>query len=106
MPVVCPKRIVLSLGIAALMAPPAIAEIPPQYTTWQNFAAITAQRDIPEKLGIVDRIERTADGFRIYGGNCWIDATVVRKAPASPDGKPMVGPSRVSGVNLGEKTCK
>jgi hypothetical protein len=28
-----------------------MAELPPQYTVWQNFAAITAQTSIPEQLG-------------------------------------------------------
>lgn len=100
------KPVALALGIAALLTTPAAAELPPQYTVWQGFSAITSQGEIPEKLGVVDRIERTSEGFRVHGGTCWIDAHVVREAPAGRDGRPMVGPSRIVGVKLGEKTCK
>ena len=58
-----------SLAVAALMACFCIgatdlvrAELPPQFTVWQDFAAIAAMRDIPERLGVVDRIERIGVG--------------------------------------------
>ena len=100
------KRGALAFGVAAPLGGPAAAELPPQYTVWSDFAAITAQAEIPGKLGVVDRIERTGTGYRISGGNCWIDATITRKAPTGPQGQPMVGPSRISDIRLGEKTCK
>lgn len=96
----------LVLSVALVLMQPAAAELPPQYTVWQNFAAITAQGSIPEKLGVVDRIERTNEGYRIFGGDCWIDAVVSRKPARGPNGQPMVGPSHVSAVTLGEKKCK
>lgn len=100
------KRGALAFGIVTALAMPAAAELPPQYTVWRDFAAIAAQKVVPERLGVVDRIERTEEGYRIFGGNCWIDATVQRAAPTDPQGRPIVGPSRISGVKLGEKTCK
>ena len=96
--------LVLSATLVFMRA--AMAELPPQYTVWQNFAAITAQTSIPEQLGVVDRIERTQQGYRIFGSNCWIDAVISRESPKGPNGQPMVGPSRVSAVTLGEKKCK
>ena len=54
--------LVLSAALVFMRA--AMAELPPQYTG-QNFAAITAQTSIPEQLGVVDRIERTQQGYRI-----------------------------------------
>ncbi len=103
-----------SLAVAALMACFCIgatglvrAELPPQFTVWQDFAAIAAMRDIPERLGVVDRFERIGVGrFNIRGGNCAILATVVREPAKSPDGRPVPGPSRIVRVDLGEKQCK
>lgn len=103
-----------SLAVAILAASPCIgvtgsarAELPPRFTVWQDFAAIVAMRDFPERLGVVDRIERIGMGrFNIYGGNCAILATVVREPAKSPGGRPMPGPSRIVRVDLGEKQCK
>lgn len=100
------KRCALALGFGLFATLPAAAELPPQYTVWQDFAAITAKSEIPAKLGVVDRIERTNPGYRVFGGNCWIDVAISRKGPSGPDGRPMVGPSRIVAVTLGEKTCK
>ena len=97
---------VLLAGGMVFSATGAHAELPPQYTVWRDFSAITAKSDIPEKLGIVDRIERTASGsYLVHGGKCTIEATIVRESARSPDGRPMVGPSRVVRVDLGEKRC-
>lgn len=99
------KRMVLVLGFSSALTLPAAAELPPQYTVWHDFAAITAKSEIPAQLGVVDRIERTDEGYRVSGGNCSINVTIVRKGPVGPHG-PMVGPSKITAVNLGEKTCR
>lgn len=97
----------LAAGFCLNVAETVRAELPPQYTVWTDFAAIAAIQDIPEKLGVVDRIERIGAGrFSIHSGNCAIVATVVREGAKSPDGRVIVGPSRVVRVDLGEKECK
>jgi len=86
---------------------PAAAELPPQYTVWQAYAAIAALDEIPEKLGVVDRIERLDFGrFIARGGNCALDITVVREPSRGADGRPMPGPSRIVRLDVGPKTCK
>jgi hypothetical protein len=90
-----------------LLAPPALAELPPQFTTWADFAAVTAQRSIPYVLGTVDAIERTPDGkYIVRAGSCFVEATVVRESGVAPDGKIVVGPTRIVRVSVGEKRCK
>lgn len=94
----------LALGLA--LASPAFAELPPEFTTWSDFAAVVAQSAIPRTLGVVDRIERTASGkFIVHGGNCSVDVTVFRAPALDADGRPLVGASHISKVVVGEKRC-
>jgi hypothetical protein len=94
-------------GLGILLATPAAAELPPQYTTWADFAAVTAQDSIPQVLGVVDSIERTPEGkFIARGGDCLVEVTVVRKPAVGPNGKVIVGPSLIDRVDVGKKRCK
>ncbi len=104
------KPLSLAMLAAALclnVSAGARAELPPQYTVWQDFAAVVAKQEIAAQLGVVDRIERIGAGrFSIQSGNCAIIATVARKGATSPDGRSIPGPSRIVGVDLGNKECK
>ena len=102
------KQVSLSAALCfgALSLAPARAALPPRFTTWANFAAVVAEPSIPDVLGTVDRIERTPQGkFIVRGGACFVEVTVIRGTPAGPDGKIVVGPSRVLRVNVGQKRC-
>ena len=94
-------RFMAALAIAALSIARARAELPPQYTRWADFAAVIGQSAIPHLLGTVDRIERTPDGkFIVRAGACFVEVTVIREPPKSPDGKIIVGPSRIARVDV------
>ena len=94
------------IGSLATAAIPARAELPPQFTTWADFAAVTAQSSIPYTLGIVERIERTAAGtFIVRGGGCYVEVTVIRESAKGPNGEPLVGGSHIAKVEVGEKRC-
>jgi len=91
---------------ASLFAMPGRAELAPQYTTWQEFAAIAALQEIPQLIGVVDRIERIEFGrYLVRGGRCRVEISIRREAAKSPDGQPMVGPSHVAGVKIGDMRC-
>ena len=94
-------------SLSILFAAPAFAELPPQYTVWADFGAITAEKSIPHVLGTVDAIERTPGGkYVARAGNCFVEITVVRESPVGRDGRVIVGPSRIAGVVVGEKRCR
>jgi len=98
--------VMFGTGVTALLVSPAAAELPPQYTTWQDFAAVVGESSIPYVLGTVDRIERTPGGKYIArAGACFVEITVNRESGVGPDGKIVVGPTRVSKVSVGEKHC-
>jgi hypothetical protein len=85
---------------------PAHAELPPQYTIWQDFAAVTAQAAIPTTLGLAERIERMPDGkYQVRAGSCFVEVTVTREPAKGADGRPMPGPSRISKVDVSDKRC-
>jgi hypothetical protein len=94
-------------GLAALsLASPARAELPPQYTIWQDFAAVTAQASIPVTLGLVERIERLPDGrYQARSGACFVEISITREPAKGKDGRPMPGPSRISKVDVSDKRC-
>ena len=97
---------VFGTGMSAMLVAPAAAELAPQYTTWQDFAAVVGESSIPYVLGTVDRIERTQDGkFIARAGACFVEITVNRESSSGPDGKIVVGPTHVSKVSVGEKRC-
>ncbi len=102
-------RPVSALAMASasfVLAAPARAELPPQYTIWTDFAAVTAERSIPHTLGVVDSIARTPNGkYLVRGGACVVEVTVVRASAVAPDGKVIVGPSHVERVEVGAKRC-
>jgi hypothetical protein len=98
-------RWTVALSLVAFVSP-ALAELPPQFTTWSDFAAVVAQSAIPNTLGVVDRIERTASGtFVVHAGACHVDVTVYRESAKDADGRPLVGPSHITKVVVGEKRC-
>jgi hypothetical protein len=101
-------RLTLGFGLAVLAySTAARAELPPQYTVWADFAAVTAQASIPQKLGVVDRIERTGAGrYVVHSGKCFMEVVVTRAAARGPGGTPVAGPSHISGVKVGERQCK
>lgn len=97
----------LTAGLCLNLSAGARAELPPQYTVWQDFAAVVAKQEIAAELGVVDRIDRIGAGrFSIQSGNCTIVATVAREGAKSPDGRSIPGPSRIVRVDLGNKECK
>ncbi len=97
---------VSACAAVAALSSPARAELPPQYVVLSDFAAVAGQSEIASQLGVVDRIERTSSGeYLVTGGKCELTARVMREAPKSPDGKPIVGPSRIVRVDLGPKRC-
>jgi len=88
------------------IAQPARAELPPQYVTWQDFAAITAQSGIAATLGVVDRIERLPNGkYQARAGACFVEISIAREPAKGADGRPMPGPSHVAKVDISEKRC-
>lgn len=94
------------IGLAGSSAP-AWAELPPRYTTWEDFAAVVNQRKIPRLLGVVDRIERIGYGkFRVSGGKCSVEITIVREAAKGSGGQPLAGGSNIVRVDVGPKRCK
>jgi hypothetical protein len=85
---------------------PGRAELAPKYTAWQDFAAVAGLKQIPELIGFVDRIERVEFGrFLVRAGRCAVEVRVTREGAKSRDGHPIPGPSRVSGVTVGDKRC-
>ena len=100
------KRVILPAVVVSVLGLPAIAALPPQYTVWQDFATVINQDSIPRTLGTVDRVERTPDGKYIARvGACFVEITVHRESGKGPDGKIIVGPSIITGVDVGEKHC-
>jgi hypothetical protein len=98
-------RTLLAL-VLLLGASPAVAVLAPQYTTWQDFAAITSQSAIPRQLGVVDRIERTGGGaYIVRAGKCSIEVKVLREGTSGPGGQAIAGPSHVARVEIGDKRC-
>jgi hypothetical protein len=98
--------ILTAFAVSSLVIAPAAAELPPPYTTWADFAAVTAQDSIPRVLGVVDRIERRQAGKYIArAGACFVEITVIRESAKGPDGKIIVGPSHIARVEVGEKHC-
>ena len=96
-----------SLAMFSLFAAPAVAELAPRYTTWQDYAAVVNQRNIPILLGVVDRIERIGyRKFLVSGGKCSVDIKITRESAKSPDGQPIAGGSHVARVDVGPKRCK
>jgi hypothetical protein len=95
------------VGSIALLVPlTGHAELAPQYTSWQDFAAVAGLKQIPELIGVVDRIERVEFGrYVVRGGRCQVEVTIRREPAHGRDGQPMPGPSHVSAVNVGEKRC-
>ena len=93
-------------GVTGLLVAPAAAAMAPQYTNWQDFAAVAVESSIPRVLGDVDRIERRQDGtFVVRVGACFVDVTVTRESFTDPDGRPYVGATQVTKVDVGEKHC-
>ena len=78
-----------ALTLAAGGSLPARAELPPQFTTWADFAAVTSDTSIPHLLGVVDRIERLEKGkFIVRGGACSVEVNVIRASATSPMANP------------------
>jgi hypothetical protein len=103
-------RVLIAVVLAgfgiSLVAQPGRTELAPQYTSWQDFAAVAALKQIPDLIGVVDRIERVEFGrFIVHGGRCRIEVTVLREGTRGGDGRPMPGPSHVASVNVGDKRC-
>ena len=96
----------LGLALAAVFAARSDAALPPQYDRWNEFAAIVGENAIPQKLGLVDRIERAGDlSYRVYGGKCVLTVTLARRAAADAKGQVIIGPSVVSVRDVGEPRC-
>ena len=96
---------IAALGLAVFAAR-SDAAIPPQYDRWNEFAAILGENATPQKLGLVDRIERAGDlSYRVYGGKCVLTVTLARRAAADAKGQTIIGPSVVSIRDVGEPRC-
>ena len=92
--------------VTGLLVAPAAAAMAPQYTNWQDFAAVAGESSIPRVLGDVDRIERRQDGtFVVHASACFVEVTVTRESFTGPDGRPYVGGTQVTKVDVGEKRC-
>ena len=95
-----------AVALALAWTVPAHAELPPPYTTWQDFAAVASLPAIPQVLGVVDRIERVDAGkFIVRAGSCFVEVTIAREAARGPNGEVIVGPSRITDVRAGERRC-
>jgi hypothetical protein len=95
----------LVTAIATLWPDGGRAALPPQYTRWQDFGAVTAQSSIPTILGTVDRIEWAAGKYVVRSGRCAVEVSIKREIGRGRDGAPIVGPSVITGVTVGEKRC-
>jgi hypothetical protein len=63
-------------------------------------------KQIPDLIGVVDRIERVEFGrYLVRGGRCLVEVTIVREGAKGRDGQPMPGPSHVASVSVGDKRC-
>jgi hypothetical protein len=94
------------VAFMTIMTVPAWAVLPPQYSIWQDFGEITSRAEIPQSLGVVDRIERkSGGGYTVYGGKCRLHVNVLRKPASGSDGRPMPGPSKIVRVDVGAKRC-
>jgi hypothetical protein len=91
---------------ASLVVTPGRSELAPQYTTWQDFAAVAGLQQIPELIGVVERIERIEFGrYLVQGGRCRVEVMIRREGARGRDGQPMPGPSHVAAVTVGDKRC-
>jgi hypothetical protein len=96
---------VLACGL--LLAAPANAELPPLYRVWNDFGAVVDQTSIPRTLGVVDAIERRADGrFFVWAGACYVEVLLIRAPATDSHGQPLGGPSQIKQVKVSEKHCK
>ena len=108
---ICLRKLRSACGLSALALSiagtiPGRAELPPPYTVWEDFGAIARQAAIPDVLGVVDRIERGDGGkYIVRAGPCFVEAAVKREGAQNPDGRPLVGPSHVAEVTVGERRC-
>jgi hypothetical protein len=101
-----PLIIALASAAVAFWAVSVRAALPPQYDRWNEFAAIVGVSAIPQKLGLVDRIERAGDlTYRVYGGKCVLTVMLIRRAAADAKGQALIGPSVVSIRDVGEPRC-
>jgi len=101
------RMLVLTGVVGVLLVSSARAELPPQYTTWQDFAAVVAQDSIPREIGVVEAIERTQAGkFIVRSKSCYVEVTVFRESAKDPQGRIIVGPSHVARVEVGTKRCE
>jgi hypothetical protein len=99
-------RASLALAILVLGTYPVAAELPPRYTVWADFAAVTSQPTIAELLGVVDRIERADNGsYIVRAGKCSVVVTVFRAGSRGAGGVPIPGPSHIARVEVGAKRC-
>jgi hypothetical protein len=97
--------VLAALGVC-IAQPPAGAVLAPQYTAWEDFSAVTALKQIPELIGVVNRIERIEFGrYLVRGGLCQVEVTIRREGAKGRDGTPMPGPSHVAEVHVGDKRC-
>jgi hypothetical protein len=97
---------VLVGSVACLVSQPSHAVLAPQYTTWEDFAAIAGLKQIPDLIGVVDRIERLEFGsYLVRGARCRVEVTIRREGAKGRDGQPMPGPSHIVEVRLGDKRC-
>jgi hypothetical protein len=105
------QRLLSSCGLVAITlivfwAVHGRAELPPQYSTWEDFGAVIRQSSIPGTLGVVDRIERADRGrYIVRAGACLVEVVVRREGSKGPDGTPRLGGSRVADVEFGERRC-
>jgi hypothetical protein len=92
--------------LTAAWAIPGRAELPPQYTTWEDFGAVAREASIPGLLGVVDRIECTDAGrYIVRAGACRVEVSITRESARGPDGQAVAGPSHITGVKVGERRC-
>ena len=95
-----------AVGLIASLGGNLYAALPPQHEIWRQFGLITTNAEIPRTLGaygMMERIERVGDEYRVGVANCYVPIKMVPIAP-SADTPTSVGPAQIKPV-VGSVLC-
>ncbi|MDB5507145.1 MAG: hypothetical protein JWR75_1783 [Devosia sp.] len=99
------RPFILALPLILATVLPAFAALPPQYQRQKELLAIVESEAVNEEFGMdgIESVEYLGeDRYRVTGGNCTLDVTIVDAPSTHPAG--FTGP-REFALELGETAC-
>ena len=98
-------RLLLALPLILATALPALAALPPQYQRQRELLAIIENAAITDEFGIegIESVESVGvDRYRVTGGRCALEVTIVDAPSTRPAG--FTGPREFI-LEIGETVC-